>query len=147
MSGSSTHEDFKGTVYTALKKGWRLELHAYRIIRIWEGYIRGNSYYRVRTTTRFLLLCSLFHCHIESSKVSAGAGGASRVRFFFFLPAPGALFVGTVSCGMGPLGGVAALITAGAGVAEECARGTPRDSGGTLSPSLAEAEEEKDIFE
>lgn len=52
-----------------------------------------------------------------------------------------------MSCGVGLLDGVAALVTAGAGVAEECAPRTPRDSGGTLSPSLAEAEEEKDIFE
>jgi hypothetical protein len=32
-------------------------------------------------------------------------------------------------------------------VAEECTPGTPRDSGGTLSPSLAEAAEENDTFE
>jgi len=48
---------------------------------------------------------------------------------------------------VGPLAGVAALVAAGTGVAEECALRIPRDSGGTLSPSLAEAEEEKDIFE
>lgn len=49
-----------------------------------------------------------------------------------------------MSWGVGPLAGVAALVTAGAGVAEER---IPRDSGGTLSPSLTEAEEEKEFFE
>lgn len=69
---------------------------------------------------------------------------ANKVRFFFFLPAPGAPFGGSVSWGVGPLAGVVALVAVGAGVAEER---IPSDSGGTLSPSLTGAEEEKDIFE
>jgi hypothetical protein len=112
--------------------------------RLREDVARDCDWFEAIKLLREPTKCLFYHMKSTYKRASNNTYFDQHVRFFFFLPAPGAPFGGSVSWGVGPLAGVAALVTAGAGVADER---IPRDSGGTLSPSRTDTEEEKEFFE